>query len=70
MDRASVAELERLLTIYCKRRSVAYTQGLNELIAPFFLLKMEPSDIFNCFYALVQTFLPNTFRGDDLKTLQ
>ena len=28
-------EMEKLLLIYCKRRSVKYTQGLNELLAPF-----------------------------------
>lgn len=35
------ADLEKLLTVYCKRRSVRYTQGLNELIAPFFLLDLD-----------------------------
>ena len=38
------ADLEKLLTVYCKRRSVKYTQGLNELIAPFFLLDMDEGD--------------------------
>jgi len=63
-------DLETLLTVYCKRRSVKYTQGLNEIIAPFFVLDLEKGEIFNCFYALIQKFIPNTLRGHDLKTLR
>jgi hypothetical protein len=63
-------DLETLLTVYCKRRSVKYTQGLNELIAPFFVLNLERGEIFNAFYALIQKFVPNTLRGHDLKTLR
>ncbi len=47
-----------------------YTQGLNELIAPFFVLNLERGEIFNAFYALIQKFVPNTLRGHDLKTLR
>ena len=74
-------EMEKLLLIYCKRRSVKYTQGLNELLAPFVDLRAEVSaadaacpfgrdEIFNSFYGLVHKFLPNTLRGHDLKTLR
>ena len=74
-------EMEKLLLIYCKRRSVKYTQGLNELLAPFVDLRAEApaadascpydrNEIFNSFYALVHRFLPNTLRGHDLKTLR
>ena len=58
-----------LLLLYCKKRSVAYTQGLNELLAPFFVLDMTREQRFNAFYALVTKFLPNTFRGSDLGIL-
>ena len=74
------AEMHKMLLIYCKRRSVKYTQGLNELLAPFIDLKddlfstsPEPFgriEIFNCFHAIIQKFLPNTLRGHDLKILR
>ena len=75
-------EMEKLLLIYCKCRSVKYTQGLNELLAPFIDLRPDPlhptpqpypydrNEIFNSFYALVHKFLPNMLRGHDLKTLR
>lgn len=59
-----LVDLEVLLTLYCKRRTVNYTQGLNELMAVFFLTRMDKPAIFNCFYALLGKFLPNTFRGE------
>jgi hypothetical protein len=75
-------EMEKLLRIYCKRRSVKYTQGLNELLAPFLDLREDPppliplahpydrNEIFTAFHAFVQKFIPNTLRGHDLKTLR
>ena len=75
-------EMEKLLLIYCKRRSVKYTQGLNELLAPFLDLREDPpplvplaqpfdrNEIFTAFHAFVQKFIPNTLRGHDLKTLR
>ena len=75
-------EMMKLLVIYCKRRSVKYTQGLNELLAPFIDLRPDAAapptsahpydrnEIFNSFYALVHRFLPNLLRGHDLKTLR
>eukprot|EP00741_Cyanophora_paradoxa_P013914 tig00020723_g13431.t1 len=57
-------ELERILTLYCKRRSVSYVQGLNEIVAPFFLLGLPKPAIFNCFYALIARYLPNLFTDD------
>jgi CRISPR/Cas system CSM-associated protein Csm2 small subunit len=81
-DAAVQKEMEKLLLIYCKRRSVKYTQGLNELLAPFIDLRADTpapnppphpydrNEIFNAFYALVYKFLPNTLRGHDLKSLR
>ena len=52
---------------YCKRRSVPYSQGLNEIVAPFFFIGVARDVKFQLFYAIVQRFFPLLFRGDDMR---
>jgi len=64
----------RLLTFYCKRKGIKYKQGLNEVLAPFILLRQDPplpeGTIFNMFYAFVEKFLPHAYVHEDFHALQ
>ena len=52
---------------YCKRRSVPYSQGLNEIVAPLFFVGVSRDVKFQLFYAIVQRFFPLLFRGDNMR---
>ncbi|KAG1696593.1 hypothetical protein DVH05_018286 [Phytophthora capsici] len=71
----------KLLTYYCKCRSIRYKQGMNEVLAPFLLLteRREGSEesvplaegvVFQCFYALIDKFLPHVFVDKEFRSLQ
>ncbi|OWZ15845.1 hypothetical protein PHMEG_00010450 [Phytophthora megakarya] len=71
----------KLLTYYCKCRSVTYKQGMNEVLAPFLLLTEQRDGcedpvplaegvVFQCFYALIDKFLPHVFVDKEFKSLQ
>ncbi|KAG7401126.1 hypothetical protein PHYBOEH_002684 [Phytophthora boehmeriae] len=71
----------KLLTYYCKCRSIQYKQGMNEVLAPFLLLteQREGSEesvplaegaVFQCFYALIDKFLPHVFVDREFRSLQ
>ena len=65
--------LANVLTYYCKCRSILYKQGMNEVLAPFIMLEQPPlpeSVIFQCFYALVNKFLPNVYADTEFRSLQ
>ena len=47
----SPSTIESFLTYYCKRRAVRYKQGLNEVLAPFFLLSRKTSSEADCLHA-------------------
>ena len=57
--------LEFFLTYYCKEQNIFYKQGLNEIFAPFILLKykikISLSEIYNLIQGLINRFLPNYF---------
>lgn len=53
--------LLRLLSLFCVRKGVGYTQGLNELLAPFVLLADtggNPRIVFALFSAFLERFAP------------
>ncbi|KAG7388564.1 hypothetical protein PHYPSEUDO_012201 [Phytophthora pseudosyringae] len=71
----------KLLTYYCKCRSIRYKQGMNEVLAPFLLLteqrdgseeRLPLADgvVFQCFYALIDRFLPHVFADKEFRSLQ
>eukprot|EP00922_Rhytidocystis_sp_ex-Travisia-forbesii_P023377 GHVS01034291.1.p1 GENE.GHVS01034291.1~~GHVS01034291.1.p1 ORF type:complete len:804 (-),score=172.18 GHVS01034291.1:198-2609(-) len=66
--------MECLLTFYCKTKGLKYKQGLNEILAPFMLLKYEGNftifDAFNCFAAFLSRYLPYAFMDEDFISLQ
>ncbi|XP_052258806.1 TBC1 domain family member 23-like isoform X2 [Dreissena polymorpha] len=49
-----VADLESMVTFFCKSRQEAYSSdnGWLDLMQPLLALKLNKSDIYNCFYAL------------------
>ena len=57
--------LEFFLTYYCKEQNIFYKQGLNEIFAPFILLKykikISLSQIYNLIQGMINRFLPNYF---------
>ncbi|GBG29182.1 TBC1 domain family member 23 [Hondaea fermentalgiana] len=66
--------VSRLLTFYCKRKGIKYKQGLNEVLAPFIMLRRDPplpdGTVFNMFYAFIERFLPHSFVHEDFHALQ
>ncbi|RLN98785.1 hypothetical protein BBJ28_00002968 [Nothophytophthora sp. Chile5] len=77
----TVELVTKLLTYYCKCRSIRYKQGMNEVLAPFLLLTEEREDsdepvplaegvVFQCFYALIDRFLPHVFADREFRSLQ
>uniref|UniRef100_A0AAV1VAJ8 TBC1 domain family member 23 n=1 Tax=Peronospora matthiolae TaxID=2874970 RepID=A0AAV1VAJ8_9STRA len=71
----------KLLTYYCKCRSIQYKQGMNEVLAPFLLLTEQRENctervplaegvVFQCFYALIDRYLPQVFVDKEFRSLQ
>lgn len=64
--------MEKMLTFYCKQKAITYKQGLNEVLAPFFILQSErfpPALVYRCFSMFVPRFLP-LFGDDEFTSLQ
>lgn len=60
-DRVSVtSDLESLLTFYCKSRGLTYNRenGWIEVLSAMLALKLSRSDLYNCFYAMQQRYIP------------
>lgn len=66
--------LECFLTFYCKKMDIKYKQGLNEIIAPFILLKSKLdiglSRIFNLASFFLKRFLTNYYHEEEFYSLQ
>ncbi|KRX10617.1 Rab-GTPase-TBC domain [Pseudocohnilembus persalinus] len=66
--------LELLLTYYCKKNSIDYKQGLNELAAPFVYfskIDLGLDTIYNYFNTFMNRFIPNLHRDNsDFSSLQ
>ncbi|OXB61571.1 hypothetical protein ASZ78_010428 [Callipepla squamata] len=69
IDRLSVPEdeksvllldIESVITFYCKSRSVKYSSCLGwiHLLKPLVLLRLPRSDLYNCFYAIMNKYIP------------
>ncbi|CAM9583909.1 unnamed protein product, partial [Phaeothamnion confervicola] len=60
--------LTRILVYHCKQAGVGYKQGMHEVLAPFVALSNPPMpvpDIFLCYSAFLERFLPYAFNKDD-----
>ncbi|KAE8997647.1 hypothetical protein PR001_g19529 [Phytophthora rubi] len=77
----TVELVAKLLTYYCKCRSIRYKQGMNEVLAPFLLLTEQRDGceepvplaegvVFQCFYALIDRFMPHVFVDKEFRSLQ
>lgn len=57
---AVVADLESILTFYCKNRKLVYesNNGWIELLLPLLSLKLQRSDTYNLFEAIRDTYIP------------
>lgn len=92
--------LTRILTYYCKAKSIRYKQGMNEVLAPFIMIQQQLSQmqadglikesvenseismsidaqmvfsesvLYQCFYAMIDKFLPHTFQDEEFYSLQ
>lgn len=66
--------LECFLTYYCKTMGIKYKQGMNEIFAPFVLLKCKLSiglsRIFNLVKFFMKKFLTNYYHEDEFYSLQ
>ncbi|KAL4656870.1 TBC1 domain family member 23 isoform X1 [Arapaima gigas] len=57
---ATLADLESVLTFYCKSRNITYSPELSwpDLLKPLLGLKLPRSDLYNCFYAIMNKYIP------------
>jgi hypothetical protein len=66
--------LECFLTYYCRLNNIKYKQGINEIFAPFILLKSKLciglSRIFNLANFFIKKYLTNYYREDEFFSLQ
>ena len=66
--------LELALSYYCKVNKISYKQGLNEILAPFMLLKskfsISLSRIYNLFSCFMEKYLIFYYSENDFQSLQ
>uniref|UniRef100_A0A3B5LLX9 Rab-GAP TBC domain-containing protein n=1 Tax=Xiphophorus couchianus TaxID=32473 RepID=A0A3B5LLX9_9TELE len=55
-----VSDVESVITFYCKSRNITFTPELSlpHLLKPLLGLKLPRSDLYNCFYAIVNKYIP------------
>uniref|UniRef100_A0A6A7FZ30 TBC1 domain family member 23 n=1 Tax=Hirondellea gigas TaxID=1518452 RepID=A0A6A7FZ30_9CRUS len=64
-------ELEVILTEYCRNNAISYKQGMNYVLAPFFMVGLENrDDIYALYTAFIAHIMPNTFTDDEFGGLQ
>nr|BAE42547.1 unnamed protein product [Mus musculus] len=53
-------DIESVITFYCKSRSVKYSTSLSwiHLLKPLICLQLPRSDLYNCFYAVMNKYIP------------
>uniref|UniRef100_A0A673BGZ9 TBC1 domain family member 23 n=1 Tax=Sphaeramia orbicularis TaxID=375764 RepID=A0A673BGZ9_9TELE len=55
-----VSDVESVITFYCKSRNIAFTPEMSwpHLLKPLLGLHLPRSDLYNCFYALMNKYIP------------
>ncbi|XP_075901597.1 TBC1 domain family member 23 isoform X1 [Nelusetta ayraudi] len=55
-----VSDVESVITLYCKSRNIAFTPELSwpHLLKPLLGLGLPRSDLYNCFYAFMNKYIP------------
>ena len=63
--------IEVLLTLYCKQHGVSYKQGMNYILAPFFLLNnLNITDIYMLYQTFINNLINNIFNDNEFGALQ
>ena len=66
--------LKKILIFYCKLNEIKYKQGLNEILAPFLLLKskinISLNRIFNLYSYFIDNFFNNFYYDNELYSLK
>lgn len=60
-----VSDVESVITFYCKSRNIAFTPELSwpHLLKPLLGLGLPRSDLYNCFYAFMNKYIPRCANG-------
>ncbi|XP_055364328.1 TBC1 domain family member 23 isoform X2 [Betta splendens] len=55
-----VSDVESVITFYCKSRNITFTPELSwpHLLKPLLALHLPRSDLYNCFYAIMNKYIP------------
>lgn len=55
-----VSDVESVITFYCKSRNICFTSELSwpHLLKPLLGLRLPRSDLYNCFYAFMNKYIP------------
>lgn len=69
-DKQVRANMELILTTYCKEQNYSYKQGMNYVLAPFFLTMNDRNLIYFCYHTFLMRFLPNTYNDEEFGGLQ
>uniref|UniRef100_A0A674DWF5 TBC1 domain family member 23 n=1 Tax=Salmo trutta TaxID=8032 RepID=A0A674DWF5_SALTR len=58
--RDMVSDVESVITFYCKSRNITFTPDLSwpHLLKPLLGLQLPRSDLYNCFYAIMNKYIP------------
>lgn len=57
-----VSDVESVITFYCKSRNISFTPELSwpHLLKPLLGLQLPRSDLYNCFYAVMNKYIPRS----------
>uniref|UniRef100_W5MXE0 TBC1 domain family member 23 n=1 Tax=Lepisosteus oculatus TaxID=7918 RepID=W5MXE0_LEPOC len=57
---SALADTESVITFYCKSRNITFTADLSwpDLLRPLLTLRLPRSDLYNCFYAIMNKYIP------------
>lgn len=57
-----VSDVESVITFYCKSRNISFTPELSwpHLLKPLLGLRLPRSDLYNCFYAFMNKYIPRS----------
>lgn len=69
-DKQVRADMEVILTTYCKEQQFSYKQGMNYVLAPFMLVMEDRDLMYFAYSALIARLLPNTFNDEEFGGLQ
>ncbi|XP_028655669.1 TBC1 domain family member 23 isoform X2 [Erpetoichthys calabaricus] len=55
-----LADVESVITFYCKSRNITFMENLGwpDLVKPLLCLRLPRSDLYNCFYAIMSKYIP------------